>query len=1079
MRLVSSRLAATLLLGAAAVACSPDRLAAPTAPEGAAVRGAVDPALLNLVVTEIMADPTAIPDATGEWFEVFNPSTSPVTLNGYVIRSGPTGTETHTITSPNPVVIAGGGYAVFMNTSGALGSTVLPVNAITYVYGTGIALNNSNTDWITLRSNTGALLDSVAYQSRTATGTVNSGGSPTSGASRAVVDAQLDNTIVAGSTNWALTPTGVTYGAGDRGTPGSGPYRTVDTEPAGPVALVTVTPSPTTVNIGATRTLLAAGVDTAGRASETTFTWSSSNSAIATVSDAGVVTGVAEGSATITATAANGVAGTAALLVTVPGGVARVNAFISGGSSIPVGSQRLVGASAQTAEGTTITPAPAFTWSYTTPGIAVVEGTYVTGLAEGLVGLIATAPNGVADTVFLRVLSNAGADVEYRNAEFGLPTAGGSADDLLLSRPQYVASYNPSRGASNWVSWSLVRENFGNSGRCDCFSQDPTLPEGVYRVSDADYRNALDNLIDRGHLVQSDSRTSSLGDNATTFYMTNILPQAGENNQGPWQRFEEFLNDRAELENKVVYVVAGGEYPANPTYLRSREGATRVALPTWTWKVALVIDRGVRAGDIASAAQVTAYAVRMPNDTTPGVPASSRGIRPNPWEMYQVTIDEVEAITGYDFFALLPDQVERQLEARTRPPVAVTAPTYAGLEFADIQFDASASSDPDGDAITYAWDFGDGIQGSGATPKHRYNDDGTYTATLTVTDVHGVTSTATTTVTVANVAPVATFAHATGAQEGGSFGLSLAGATDASPVDQGTLRFAFDCGDGAGFGAPQAVPAATCAATDDGARTVRGRVLDKDGGATEYAGSITIANVAPVITSLVTTPGPVTAGTAVSATVAFTDVGTLDTHAATIHWGDGSASSALVSGYTATGTHTYASAGLYTVTVTVGDDDGGTATRAAELYTVVVEPSAGFAAGSGWFLGAGGKTHLAAHARYLPNSSTPSGALELRAPSASFTATGFQWMVVEEGIAVLRGSGRVAGRTGEYAFVLTLVDATAPGGSGSDRVRLRVWNPATGEVAFDDAPGLPDGEATTVLGGGNVDVKLRTVAGRE
>jgi PKD repeat protein len=64
-------------------------------------------------------------------------------------------------------------------------------------------------------------------------------------------------------------------------------------------------------------------------------------------------------------------------------------------------------------------------------------------------------------------------------------------------------------------------------------------------------------------------------------------------------------------------------------------------------------------------------------------------------------------------------------------------------------FDATASSDPDGTIASYAWDFGDGSDGTGATPEHAYTAGGTYTVKLTVTDHRGGTDTSQQTVTVA------------------------------------------------------------------------------------------------------------------------------------------------------------------------------------------------------------------------------------------------------------------------------------------------------------------------------------------
>ncbi|ROP42073.1 PQQ-dependent sugar dehydrogenase [Saccharothrix texasensis] len=73
-----------------------------------------------------------------------------------------------------------------------------------------------------------------------------------------------------------------------------------------------------------------------------------------------------------------------------------------------------------------------------------------------------------------------------------------------------------------------------------------------------------------------------------------------------------------------------------------------------------------------------------------------------------------------------------------------------------VTFSSAGSSDPDGDAITFAWKFGDGGTSTAANPQHTYSANGVYTATLTVTDATGRTATASVQVTVGNTAPTVT-----------------------------------------------------------------------------------------------------------------------------------------------------------------------------------------------------------------------------------------------------------------------------------------------------------------------------------
>jgi len=92
-----------------------------------------------------------------------------------------------------------------------------------------------------------------------------------------------------------------------------------------------------------------------------------------------------------------------------------------------------------------------------------------------------------------------------------------------------------------------------------------------------------------------------------------------------------------------------------------------------------------------------------------------------------------------------------------RAPVAVAnANPTSGPAPLDVNFDATGSGDPDGDPLTFSWDFGDNTTGTGATPTHRYSQVGTYNAAVTASDGRGGTSTDTVRIDVGNTAPTPT-----------------------------------------------------------------------------------------------------------------------------------------------------------------------------------------------------------------------------------------------------------------------------------------------------------------------------------
>jgi len=401
-----------------------------------------------------------------------------------------------------------------------------------------------------------------------------------------------------------------------------------------------------------------------------------------------------------------------------------------------------------------LTVVTTFTWTSATPEIATIDANGVMhALAAGTATFQATAADGTAATFSLpTTVATASTTALYAgNTEFGDPTDGDASDDFIVRRPEYTTSYNKNRNTPNWVSYDLDPTHFGsNVDRCDCFTHDPSLPQDFTHLTTADYTGAGAAAgfgIDRGHLARSFDRTSGTLDNATTYYLSNIIPQASDLNQGPWAIMENYLGDLARSQGKEVYIIAG---VAGSKGTVKSEG--KITIPQSVWKVAAIVphDRGL--ADIHDYRDLEVVAVIMPNDP---------GVRNVDWHTYTTTVDAVEAASGYDLLALLPDKIERAVESNSRPPIAVLDGPYTSNEGSSLSLTGTASFGGAGTLVDYAWTFGDGTSASGQSVGHTYAQDGNYDVRLIVTNNLGVADTSFSTATVANVAPaIAPFAGA-------------------------------------------------------------------------------------------------------------------------------------------------------------------------------------------------------------------------------------------------------------------------------------------------------------------------------
>lgn len=238
-------------------------------------------------------------------------------------------------------------------------------------------------------------------------------------------------------------------------------------------------------------------------------------------------------------------------------------------------------------------------------------------------------------------------------------TSPGNSENYLITRPQYALSYSKNKGTANWVSWELNESWLGDSGRVGKFAPDEELPADWVRIKPTDYTGSG---FDRGHMTNSEDRSRSPEDNVQTFLMTNILPQAPDNNQGPWVQLENYCRQLARS-GKELFIVSGGHGQGGigKNGLKATVGQGKVLVPAVTWKVILVLDKP-NAGVAGVNRETQTIAVIMPN---------KQGIKSDPWMQYQTSVAEVEQLTGYKFFTSVPTEIGTVIKAKidSRKPI--------------------------------------------------------------------------------------------------------------------------------------------------------------------------------------------------------------------------------------------------------------------------------------------------------------------------------------------------------------------------------------------------------------------------
>ena len=441
----------------------------------------------------------------------------------------------------------------------------------------------------------------------------------------------------------------------------------------GPVAVVVTSPASGAVAVGATTTFVAVASDAKGVRALTTFTFSSDNPAVATINAVtGVATGVSVGMARVVAKASNGVSADSVNVVVTPAAAALT--LSSGVDALPVGFQAQLFATGFDASGSPIGSNGQVSWRTDNPSVVTVsQAGVLSAIGAGTTRVSAVArSDGTttgATTIVVNVAATSPTARVGHNTDLGVPTDSDPSDDLLITRRQYTLSYNPRRVGPNWVSWNLDLSHKGSTSRCNCFTADPAVAAlGLPAYDTNDWING--GAFSRGHMSPSADRAASNGENAPTFYLSNMLPQNQTLNGGVWGALENDLRALA-VGTVQIYIVSGPIYTRNRTgvgidglgFLASTTQPSRIAIPDSIWKIAIVVPDTNDVTTIGSPAAVQVIAAIFPNSAT-GTSSSTT----NAWIPFSTTIAAIERSTGYNFLSRMPESIQCRLEARACPP---------------------------------------------------------------------------------------------------------------------------------------------------------------------------------------------------------------------------------------------------------------------------------------------------------------------------------------------------------------------------------------------------------------------------
>ena len=215
-----------------------------------------------------------------------------------------------------------------------------------------------------------------------------------------------------------------------------------------------------------------------------------------------------------------------------------------------------------------------------------------------------------------------------------IPARLSDCTERVITHKGYTVSYNADWKIPNWVAYELTDvEVAGEEPRAKKFVPDPMVPKYETATTD-DYKNTG---WDRGHMAPAADMKWDQQAMKESFYLSNVCPQNRNLNAGAWKDLEEQVRDLA-AQKGHVFVVCGPIVEEDFQTI----GDNHVAVPKAFFKVLLQEDGG------------ELHAIGFIYENVGGR---------RPMSTYAMTVDEVEAVTGIDFFPSLPDNIEEKVES--------------------------------------------------------------------------------------------------------------------------------------------------------------------------------------------------------------------------------------------------------------------------------------------------------------------------------------------------------------------------------------------------------------------------------